>query len=75
MRAEGIASAVYVARARVPRVTPAPSSPDTLGMDADDRPPICPRCGVTMVPAALSADDKHEGDWVCLECEELDEEE
>jgi hypothetical protein len=27
---------------------------------------------VTMVPAALSADDEHEGDWVCLECEELD---
>lgn len=40
---------------------------------ADDRPPICPTCGVTMVPAALSADDKHEDDWVCLECEELDE--
>jgi hypothetical protein len=44
-------------------------------MDEDDRPPICPRCGVTMVPAALSADDKHEGEWVCLECEELGEEE
>ena len=44
-------------------------------MDADDRPPICPRCAVTMVPSALSADDKHECDWVCLECEELDEEE
>jgi len=43
-------------------------------MDEDDRPPICPRCGVTMVPAALSADDKHEGEWVCLECEELGEE-
>jgi len=42
-------------------------------MDEDDRPPICPRCGVTMVPAALSAGD-HEGDWVCLECEELGEE-
>jgi hypothetical protein len=27
-----------------------------------------------MVPAALSADDDPEGDWVCLECEELDEE-
>ncbi len=39
----------------------------------DDRPPICPRCGVTMVPAALSAGDDPEGDWVCLECEELDE--
>jgi hypothetical protein len=25
-----------------------------------------------MVPAALSADDDPEGDWVCLECEELD---
>src|SRR4051794_20299580 len=40
--------------------------PDTHDIDGDDRPPICPRCGVTMVPAALSADDKHEGDWVCL---------
>jgi hypothetical protein len=28
---------------------------------------------VTMVPAALSADADREGDWVCLECEELDE--
>lgn len=46
---------------------------DTRGVD--DRPPICPRCGVTMVPAALSADDEHEGDWVCLECEELDAQE
>jgi hypothetical protein len=28
-----------------------------------------------MVPSALSAEEKHEaGDWVCLECEELDEE-
>jgi hypothetical protein len=43
-------------------------------MDADDGPPICPRCGVTMVPAALSVDEEHEGDWVCLECEELGEE-
>ena len=24
-----------------------------------------------MVPAALSADENHDGDWVCLECEEL----
>ena len=32
-------------------------------MDDDNRPPICPRCGVTVVPAALSVDDKHEGDW------------
>jgi hypothetical protein len=45
----------------------------THGMDDDDRAPICPRCGVTMVPAALSADQEHKGDWVCLECEELDE--
>jgi len=28
-----------------------------------------------MVPAALSADEDHEGEWVCLECEELAEEE
>jgi hypothetical protein len=40
-----------------------------------DRPPICPRCGVPMVPAALSAADAHESEWVCLECEELDEDE
>lgn len=38
----------------------------------DERPPICPACGVTMVPAALSAhDERADGDWVCLECEEL----
>jgi len=28
-----------------------------------------------LVPAVLSADDNHESDWVCLECEELDEDE
>ncbi len=39
----------------------------------DERPPICPRCGVTMVPAALSAVGAARGDWVCLECEETDE--
>jgi hypothetical protein len=38
--------------------------------EEDERPPICPVCGVTMVPAALSAADAHAGDWVCLECEE-----
>ena len=43
--------------------------------DAEERPPICPVCGVTMVPAELSADDALAGDWlagdwVCLECEE-----
>jgi hypothetical protein len=42
--------------------------------DMDDRPPICGTCGVTMVPAALSADEDHDGEWVCLECEELGEE-
>lgn len=39
-------------------------------MIADDRPPICPTCGVTMVPAELSARDDHDGEWICLECEE-----
>jgi ribosomal protein L37AE/L43A len=34
----------------------------------DERPPICPACGVTMVPAALSARER-DGDWICLECE------
>jgi len=37
---------------------------------AEDQPPICPVCGVTMVPAALSARDDLPGEWVCLECEE-----
>jgi hypothetical protein len=45
---------------------------DTRGVDVDDRPPICAICGVTMVPAALSARADHDGEWVCLECEELD---
>ena len=51
------------------------AAPDTDVVDEDDedRPPICPRCGVTMVPAELSADDGHDGEWVCLECEELGE--
>lgn len=40
-------------------------------MSDDDEPPICPRCGVTMVPAALSAAGERDGDWACLECEEL----
>ena len=42
-------------------------------MDDQGGPPICTRCGVTMVPAALSAEDKQGTDWVCLECEELGE--
>jgi hypothetical protein len=53
-------------------ICPAPDT-DVVEEDDEDRPPICPRCGVTMVPAALSADDRHEGEWVCLECEELGE--
>ena len=39
----------------------------------DDRPPICPTCGVTMVPAALSAGEPPSADWICLECEESGE--
>jgi len=36
---------------------------------SDDEPPIC-TCGVTMVPAELSARGS-DGEWVCLECEEI----
>jgi hypothetical protein len=39
----------------------------------DERPPICPTCGVTMVPATLSARGAPDGDWICLECEETGE--
>jgi hypothetical protein len=39
----------------------------------DERPPICPVCAVTMVPAELSAHIARERDWVCLECEERDD--
>jgi hypothetical protein len=39
----------------------------------DERPPICPTCGVTMVPAALSATNHSARDWVCVECEESGE--
>jgi tRNA(Ile2) C34 agmatinyltransferase TiaS len=39
----------------------------------DERAPICPTCGVTMVSAALSAQEPHDRDWVCLECEETAE--
>jgi len=49
-----------------------PSSMDTGGVN-DERPPICPACGVTMVPVALSARDAPAGDWICLECEETTE--
>jgi hypothetical protein len=45
---------------------------DAIGtIDASDNdPPICPACGVTMVPSDLSERDEPDGDWVCLECEE-----
>jgi hypothetical protein len=39
---------------------------------ADDEPPICPACGVTMIPAELSAAGAAGRDWVCAECEELE---
>ena len=42
------------------------------GVD-DEQPPICPTCGVTMVPAGLSARAEYVGEWVCLECEESGE--
>jgi hypothetical protein len=32
-------------------------------------------CGVTLVPAELSARGHTGGDWVCLECEETEPEE
>ena len=44
----------------------------TCGVD-DERPPICPACGVTMVPGELSARSVGSRDWVCLECEEAGE--
>jgi hypothetical protein len=44
----------------------------SAGVD-DERPPICPTCGVTMVPAALSATKERGGEWVCVECEESGE--
>ena len=39
-------------------------------IDDEERPPICAACGVTMVPAALSAREERSDDWICLECEE-----
>lgn len=39
----------------------------------DDRAPICPACGVTLVPAALAALRDSADEWVCLECEETGE--
>lgn len=47
---------------------------EILPRDLDEeRPPICAACGVTMVPAELSAQGSRAGDWVCLECEESGE--
>ena len=54
-----------------------PRAPNTdvkpLADNDDDRPPICPACGVTMLPAELSAHARAAPDdvWVCLECEEV----
>lgn len=39
-------------------------------MAEDEHAPICPACGVTMVPAELSAQGAADREWVCLECEE-----
>jgi hypothetical protein len=39
----------------------------------DERAPICLACGVTMVPAALSARSAPSLEWICLECEETAE--
>jgi ribosomal protein S27AE len=38
--------------------------------ERDDRPPICPACGVTM---GIVLDDKGEPRYVCLECGYPDE--
>jgi hypothetical protein len=38
----------------------------------DERPPICPVCGVTMLPATLGA-VAQDGDWICVECEDSGE--
>jgi hypothetical protein len=51
---------------------PSPGSGDTPWVD-DERPPICPACGVTMVPAALSAQKERGKEWICVECEERGE--
>jgi hypothetical protein len=42
------------------------------GDEEGERPPICPACGVTMVPAELSERTELEDEWVCLECEETE---
>jgi len=45
----------------------------TRGRTDDESPPICPACGVTMIPAELSAKEPRAGDWICSECEETSE--
>jgi transposase len=42
-------------------------------MSANVEPPICPVCGVTMVPAELSEHGAQGREWVCTECEETAE--
>ena len=43
------------------------------GVDDEEHLPICSACGVTMVPAALSARERRGEVWICLECEEHDD--
>jgi tRNA(Ile2) C34 agmatinyltransferase TiaS len=54
---------------------PDPDDPlnDSGSPSNDERPPICPVCGVTMLPAGLSAWGAHDRDWACIECEETAE--
>ena len=52
---------------------PVPGSPLDPSETDRERAPICPVCGVTMVPAELSAHDDQSAEWVCLECEETGE--
>lgn len=40
------------------------------GQQVDDRPPICPACGVTM---GITLDEKARPGYVCLECGFADE--
>jgi hypothetical protein len=47
----------------------------TSWLEAREGAPICPTCGVTMVPAELSALEQRDGDWICVECEETEPEE
>ena len=59
--------------AQATRLTPdAHSRHHTSDVD-DERPPICPVCGVTMVPVELSAREERAGEWICVECEETGE--